>query len=117
MNIQFIDNLIIPIIVAGCFCIGYIVKKWMPTDDKWIPTIVCVVGGILGFILTENSETQTIVTGIVAGAISGLASTGVHQMIKQHLKLEDPHRQIDTETERWLEEQEAEDGSTDNEEA
>ena len=89
MNTEFIDGLIMPVIVAGCFCIGYIVKKWMPTDDKWIPTIVGIVGGILGFILTEEPGKRAIVTGIVAGAISGLASTGVHQLIKQHLKLPD----------------------------
>ena len=87
MSTEFIDNLIIPIIVAGCFCLGYIIKKWMPTDDKWIPTVVCVVGGILGFIIADKSTSVTIMTGVIAGAISGLASTGVHQMIKQHLKL------------------------------
>ena len=87
MNIEFLDNLIIPIIVAGCFCLGYIIKKWMPTDDKWIPTIVCIMGGILGFIITDKSTSVSVITGIVAGAVSGLASTGVHQMIKQHLKL------------------------------
>lgn len=87
MNLQYFDNLIIPIIVAGCFCIGYVIKKWLPTDDKWIPTVVCIVGGILGFIITEKSTSISIITGVVAGAVSGLASTGVHQMIKQHLKL------------------------------
>lgn len=87
MTTQFLDNLIIPIIVVGCFCLGYIIKKWMPTDDKWIPTIVCIVGGILGFILAEKSTSVEIITGVVAGAVSGLASTGVHQMVKQHLKL------------------------------
>lgn len=87
MNIEFLDNLIIPIIVVGCFCLGYIIKKWLPTDDKWIPTVVAVVGGILGFIITDKSTPLTIITGVVAGAISGLASTGVHQLFKQHLKL------------------------------
>lgn len=84
---EYLDNLIIPIIVAGCFCLGYIIKKWLPTDDKWIPTVVCVVGGILGFIIADKSTSVTIMTGVIAGAVSGLASTGVHQMIKQHLKL------------------------------
>ena len=87
MNIEFLNNLIIPIIVAGCFCLGYVIKKWIPADDKWIPTVVCVVGGILGFIIADKSTSVTIMTGVVAGAISGLASTGVHQMVKQHLKL------------------------------
>lgn len=87
MTIEFFDNLIIPIIVAGCFCLGYIIKKWLPTDDKWIPTAVAIVGGVLGFIITDKSTPLSIVTGIIAGAVSGLASTGVHQMFKQHFKL------------------------------
>lgn len=110
MNIEFIDGMIIPIIVVGCFCIGYIVKKWMPTDDKWIPTIVCIVGAVLGFILTEESGTNAIVTGIIAGAVSGLASTGVHQMIKQHLKL--PELQTNFNDDERLVEYEAEENTT-----
>ena len=109
MNIEFIDGLIMPIIVAGCFCLGYIIKKWMPTDDKWIPTIVAAVGGILGFILTEDSGRVAIVTGIVAGAISGLASTGLHQAFKQQLQIDQPHELTDEEAELWMSEEEIED--------
>lgn len=44
MNIDFIDELIMPIITAACLCIGYVMKKWLPTDDKWIPTVLLVLG-------------------------------------------------------------------------
>ena len=87
MTFDYFDNLIMPIIVAGCFCVGFVVKKWLPTDDKWIPTIVCMLGALLGFVLTEQHTPDAIVTGVIAGALSGLASTGVHQLFKQHLQL------------------------------
>ena len=51
MNIDFIDGMIMPIITAACLCIGFVMKKWMPTDDKWIPTVLLVIGAISGLIL------------------------------------------------------------------
>lgn len=51
MNIDFIDGMIMPIITAACLCIGFVMKKWMPTDDKWIPTVLLIVGAVSGLIL------------------------------------------------------------------
>ena len=47
-------------------------------SDKYIPTIVAILGAILGG-LTLGWTLQS----IVAGAVSGLASTGLHQLFKQ----------------------------------
>ena len=82
MNIEFIDGLIMPIITAGCLCIGYVMKKWMPTDDKWIPTVLLVLGAISGIILFGLDY-----EGIVKGMVSGLAAVGLHQAFKQQLKI------------------------------
>lgn len=83
MNIDFIDGMIMPIITAACLCIGFVMKKWMPTDDKWIPTVLLVLGAVSGVILFGvNYE------GVVKGMVSGLAAVGLHQVFKQHLKLE-----------------------------
>ena len=83
MNIDFIDGMIMPIITAACLCIGFVMKKWMPTDDKWIPTVLLVVGAISGLILFGVDY-----EGIVKGMVSGLAAVGLHQVFKQHLKIE-----------------------------
>lgn len=83
MTIEFIDGLIMPIITAACLCIGYVMKKWMPTDDKWIPTVLLVIGAISGLILFGVDY-----EGIVKGMVSGLAAVGLHQVFKQHLKLD-----------------------------
>lgn len=75
----FIIQLYVPIIVVACLVVGYIVKKWVAdVDDKYIPTIVAILGAILGG-LTLGWTLQS----IVAGAVSGLASTGLHQLFKQ----------------------------------
>lgn len=83
MNIEFIDGMIMPIITAACLCIGYVMKKWLPTDDKWIPTVLLALGAISGIILFGVDY-----EGIVKGMVSGLAAVGLHQVFKQHMKLE-----------------------------
>lgn len=83
MSIDFIDGLIMPVITAACLCIGYVMKKWLPTDDKWIPTVLLVLGAISGLILFGVDY-----EGIVKGMVSGLAAVGLHQVFKQHMKLD-----------------------------
>lgn len=82
MNIEFIDELIMPIITAGALCVGYVMKKWLPTDDKWIPTVLLILGALSGLLLFGVDY-----EGIVKGMVSGLAAVGLHQAFKQHLKL------------------------------
>ena len=80
MNINF-ENYLIPVIVVGCMCIGFVLKKWMPTDNKWIPTILLLIGAISGAILFGLDY-----EGIVKGMLSGLASVGLHQTFYQFAK-------------------------------
>ena len=82
MNINF-ENYLIPIITVGCLCIGFVLKKWMPADDKWIPTILLVLGAISGAILFGFDY-----EGIVKGMLSGLASVGLHQAFHQFIKVD-----------------------------
>ena len=79
MNLDFIIEMYIPIVMAACLVVGFILKKWAPGDNKWIPTILGVLGAALGCI--ANSEISLVAT--VAGAVTGLASTGLHQVFKQ----------------------------------
>ena len=93
MNIDFIDGMIMPIITAACLCIGYVMKKWLPTDDKWIPTVLLVIGAISGLILFGVDY-----EGIVKGMVSGLAAVGLHQVFKQHMKLENAQTTFNTDS-------------------
>lgn len=75
--------------VAGitviCWLIGQIVKA-TGIDNKWIPCIVGVIGGLLGiaglYIIPDYPATE-IITAIAVGIVSGMAATGIDQMGKQ----------------------------------
>jgi len=85
---EIIKELMIPIVVVGCFVVGYIVKKFMPNDNKWIPLIVTVLGVALACWIEMKITPEV----VVAGAVSGLASTGVHQFAKEVLGLDGTKR-------------------------
>lgn len=82
MTMEMIDKMLIPMIVVACLCIGYVLKNWMPTDNKWIPTILLILGAASGIILFGVDY-----EGVVKGMVSGLAAVGLHQAFKQHLQL------------------------------
>ena len=101
MNIEFIDGLIMPIITAGCLCIGYVMKKWLPADDKWIPTVLLILGALSGLLLFGVDY-----EGIVKGMVSGLAAVGLHQAFHQHLKIDTFGELTDEEALDWIAEME-----------
>lgn len=85
MDLTFITDLYIPIIVVACLLVGYVIKKWIvDVDNKYIPTIVFILGAILGCIVNQTISVDV----IVAGAASGLASTGLHQAYKNLIEKE-----------------------------
>lgn len=85
MNIgtEFFDGMYIPVVTAFCLILGFILKKWVKdTGDKYIPTVLAIVGAVLGCALHSRISVEC----IVRGAFSGLASTGAHQAFKQILQ-------------------------------
>lgn len=85
MDISFITEMYVPLIMVACLLIGYIIKKWVnDVDNKFIPTIVFIFGAILGCIINHDITVEV----IVAGAASGLASTGLHQAYKNLIEKE-----------------------------
>lgn len=71
---------LIPVIVGICLVVGYLVKHMTAADNKIIPVIVTVLGVALAIWINWPEITPEV---ILAGAVSGLASTGMHQMFKQ----------------------------------
>lgn len=91
MNLEFLTNLYIPLVIAVCLVVGYLMKKFLPTDNRYIPLTVTVLGAVLGCI---DAHAITLVA-IASGMISGLASTGLHQIFKQILKLDNTDKKVE----------------------
>lgn len=72
-------------ITVICFLVCQAVKA-TPLDNKFLPVIAGIAGGILGvvsmFIMPEYPATDYI-TAVAVGIVSGLAATGINQVYKQ----------------------------------
>ena len=80
----------IPVIVLLCYLIGEIYKVLFKSKEdlyKLIPIFVTLFGGLVGLVmhLVEPSflNVNSIISALEIGLISGSASTGMHQMVKQ----------------------------------
>ena len=79
----------IPAITVLCFIVGLILKSIKKLDNSWIPPIIGVVGAILGILsmlFTPDFPAKDFLSSAAIGAISGLAATGVDQVVKQQVK-------------------------------
>ena len=82
LSVTFLEQLYMPLVCAFCLISGFILKKWIKDqNDKFIPTILTLAGAVLGCIINSGITLEN----IVQGAFSGLASTGMHQLLKQLL--------------------------------
>lgn len=87
MDLSFLSNYAIPIIVGICLCVGYVIKNLITTDviNKYIPLIMAVLGIILNIWL-NMAFTPEILLG---GMVSGLASTGLYEAFKNLVSKKD----------------------------
>lgn len=83
---EILQEYLVPITVALCFCVGFIVKKWIKdVDNKWIPTI-CAIAGIFFNIWVNDWSIDPVI--VLGGFASGLAATGFDQLIRTNEKYE-----------------------------
>lgn len=74
-------------ITVIAFLVGQIVKA-TKVDNKWIPIVCGIVGGLLGVVgmhIIPDFPATDIITAIAVGIVSGLAATGVKEAVN-HLK-------------------------------
>lgn len=77
-----------PAIVILCLLVGYAVKV-SPLGDEYIPLIVGVAGGGIGYLayhVMPDFPANDPIWAVAIGVASGLAATGVHQAVKQLVK-------------------------------
>ena len=86
MDITFLNEYFIPVIVGICLCVGYVIKTSITkVDNSFIPMILSILGLVIN-IWINNSIDASIVLG---GLFSGLTSTGLHQVFKNLIKVEE----------------------------
>lgn len=75
----------VAVITVICYLIGMAVKT-TAIENKWIPIVVGVSGGVLGVVgmlIMADFPATDYLTAVAVGIVSGLASTGVNQIAKQ----------------------------------
>lgn len=86
MDLSFITEYYVPIVVVACLIVGYCIKNisWLDKiSNEYIPTLLAVLGAVLGCVASSSITLEN----IVYGALSGLASTGLHQAFKCIIEL------------------------------
>ena len=85
MDISGVGIASVAVITVICYLIGMAVKA-TASENKWIPIIVGVSGGVLGVVgmlIMADFPATDYLTAVAVGIVSGLASTGVNQIAKQ----------------------------------
>lgn len=84
-DFEILSELISPIIVVACLTLGYIIKHGFKnkTLNAFIPLIVAIIGTIANVWYVGIIDLPT----LVAGAVSGLASTGLYEGFTNILNL------------------------------
>ena len=75
MDFTGLTDYFVVVVLVACLVVGYIIKtSFDKIPNKYIPTILAVLGAVLNAIVSGVS-----VETVVYGALMGLASTGMHQ--------------------------------------
>lgn len=87
IDISFLGEYVVLLVLGICLCVGYILKHLVTTDkiNRWIPLIM----GLLGVALNVWIQATFTPAVLLGGLFSGLASTGLHQVFKQLIKKEE----------------------------
>lgn len=77
----------VAVISVICYLFGIIFKAWDAFDDRKIPAVMGILGGILGvvsyLIAPAIVPASDPITALAVGIVSGLAATGINQIYKQ----------------------------------
>ena len=69
------------IVIGICMCVGYVLKNLVSSDkiNKFIPLIMALLGILINLWISQWQITPEVLLG---GLVSGLASTGTYEAIK-----------------------------------
>ena len=79
MDMGFLLSYEKPIVVGICLCVGYVIKSSLDfIPNKYIPLIMAVLGLVVNVLINKGIDGNI----ALAGMVSGLSSTGLHQAFK-----------------------------------
>lgn len=84
---EYLNDYVVMLVAGVCLCVGFVLKHFIPTDkiNKFIPLIMAVLGVVLNVWYNDFVFSPEV---LLAGLVSGLASTGMHQAFKQFITKE-----------------------------
>ena len=91
IDVSTLQELINIPIVGVCFLCGFVIKNYISfISNRFIPLIMLFIGIVVSLLInTVGGELIRIsLTDIVSGGLSGLASTGVYELIMNTFKIE-----------------------------
>lgn len=84
---DFLNDYLVLIVMGICLCVGYVIKNLIPSDkvNRFIPLIMAILGVLLNMWINFAISPEILLGGLV----SGLASTGMHQLFKKFIEKEE----------------------------
>lgn len=83
MDITFLTNYISPLILGICLAVGCAIKTAVPKlPNRFIPLSALALGTIIAVVMKYPGINAEVILG---GMISGLASTGLYEMMRNLL--------------------------------
>lgn len=78
---EWLNEYSVPVVVGICLCVGYVIKHSLSfINNKYIPLIMAVLGLTINILINLPGVTAEVILG---GLFSGLASTGVHNLVTE----------------------------------
>lgn len=79
MNLDFLQDYLVLLVVGVCLCVGFIIKKIDFIPNKFIP----LVSGLLGVLINVWTNNWAIDPAILLGGLfSGLSATGLYELFE-----------------------------------
>lgn len=79
MDLSFLAEYQVPMIVGICLCVGFVIKQSLSfIPNNYIPLLMAVLGLLVNIGINKNFTGEIVLQGL----FSGLISTGLYEMFR-----------------------------------
>lgn len=96
MDLSFLTDYINPIVLGICLCVGFAFKHakiFEKFGNQYIPLSMLVLGTAISLAINISNISAEVILG---GMISGLASTGLYEMVRNLLNKKNDETEEET---------------------